>query len=228
MTNYIGPYELGPGGENEGIYVGDSRVLAETIPDESVDLVFTDPPYAKKYLWCYKWLAQESVRVLKPGGLCVTLCGHFYVLQAAQGMMQHMDYFWLGGMIHRGPHSAICPRQMWASWKPMLWFVKPGAKTIKKWTFDMWTSRSADKRFHTWGQPESHAAYYISRLSLPDEIVWEPFCGGGTVPSACKRLGRQYLAFEIEEEMGEIARERVRTAPMPLFILEPEQKEIPW
>ena len=37
----LGPYELGPGGECEGIYTGDARILSEQIPDESVDLIFT-------------------------------------------------------------------------------------------------------------------------------------------------------------------------------------------
>lgn len=46
---------------------GDAIELAKShIPDGSVDLIFTDPPYPKEYHYCYEWLAYEAVRVLKP------------------------------------------------------------------------------------------------------------------------------------------------------------------
>ncbi|MFQ4145920.1 site-specific DNA-methyltransferase [Chlorogloeopsis sp. ULAP02] len=65
------------------LYQGDCLKLLSALPDESVDLVFADPPFnlgkeygegvsdrmeADKYLiWSQKWLDQ-SIRVLKPGG----------------------------------------------------------------------------------------------------------------------------------------------------------------
>ena len=61
----------------------DAIDLLKTIPDESIDLVITDPPFniGKKYdgnyndhlkfeeylAWCYKWL-DELARVIKIGG----------------------------------------------------------------------------------------------------------------------------------------------------------------
>jgi DNA modification methylase len=42
----LGPYKLGfNSDENVGIYTGDARELSRAIPDESVDLIFTDPVY---------------------------------------------------------------------------------------------------------------------------------------------------------------------------------------
>ena len=42
----LGPYLLGPNNTPEnGIYTGDAWELARAIPDESVDLIFTDPVY---------------------------------------------------------------------------------------------------------------------------------------------------------------------------------------
>ena len=45
------------------------------IADNSIDLIFTDPPYPREYLPCYDWLAKESMRVLKPGGFVLAMCG---------------------------------------------------------------------------------------------------------------------------------------------------------
>lgn len=65
------------------LYQGDCLKLLSALPDESVDLVFADPPFnlgkeygegvsdqmeVNKYLsWSKQWLG-ESIRVLKPGG----------------------------------------------------------------------------------------------------------------------------------------------------------------
>lgn len=51
------------------IITGDARELAKQIPDESVDMVFTDPVYEN--IDDYRWLAETAARVLKPGGACL-------------------------------------------------------------------------------------------------------------------------------------------------------------
>lgn len=56
---------------------------AQRLPlaDNSADLVFADPPYARKHLDCYDWLAQESARALRPGSFVLAMCGGSYVNQ---------------------------------------------------------------------------------------------------------------------------------------------------
>lgn len=64
------------------LYVSDAIKWLQAIESESVDLVFTDPPYNLNYnydlyddkmpegeylTWCYEWLT-ELVRILKPSG----------------------------------------------------------------------------------------------------------------------------------------------------------------
>jgi len=42
----LGPYEVGPNDTMEnGIFLGDCRELAKAIPDESIDLIYLDPPF---------------------------------------------------------------------------------------------------------------------------------------------------------------------------------------
>jgi ParB-like chromosome segregation protein Spo0J len=52
---------------------GDFIEKSKEIPDSSVDLIFTDPPYAVEYLWLYGELAKVAERLLKP---CRCLCFH--------------------------------------------------------------------------------------------------------------------------------------------------------
>ena len=47
---------------------GDFRQRLDDLPDDSVDLIFTDPPYHKKHLPLYGDLAEVAGRVLRLGG----------------------------------------------------------------------------------------------------------------------------------------------------------------
>jgi len=44
------------------------------------------------------------------------------------------------------------------------------------------------------------------------------------VPAMCKQLGRRWLAFEIDTDVAESARERIRHTQMPLFV---EHEQLP-
>ncbi len=59
------------------IVTGDARELAKAIPDESVDLVFTDPVYDR--IDDYRWLAETAARVLKPDRACLVFAGIGYL-----------------------------------------------------------------------------------------------------------------------------------------------------
>jgi len=45
---------------------GDFNGKSKGIPDNSIDLIFTDPPYAVEILHLYSELAKIAERVLKP------------------------------------------------------------------------------------------------------------------------------------------------------------------
>lgn len=75
---YLGPYLLGPNNTKwQGIYTGDNRTLMQYIPDASVNLIVTSPPYdgLRKYngKWSFDFeaLAAHAYRILKPGGVMV-------------------------------------------------------------------------------------------------------------------------------------------------------------
>ena len=62
---------------------------------------------------------------------------------------------------------------------------------------------------HDWGQDQSEVEYLLEKLTQPGELVVEPFCGGGSVPAAAKKLGRRWIATEIDETTALIARKRL-------------------
>jgi site-specific DNA-methyltransferase (adenine-specific) len=74
----LGPYRLGydPADDNAGIYTGDAIELLKVLPDESIDLVVTSPPYDDLrtyggHSWDFFSIAKQLIRVIKPGGVIV-------------------------------------------------------------------------------------------------------------------------------------------------------------
>src|SRR6266480_3197345 len=78
------------------ITLGNCRELSKKIPDESIDLVFCDPPYLRENIEdnIYGWLAEEANRVLKPGGFCLAYVGDIWKYHAMLQMGQHLTYHW--------------------------------------------------------------------------------------------------------------------------------------
>jgi DNA modification methylase len=211
------------------IVTGDARELAKRIPDESVDLIFTDPPYPREFLPLYGWLAETAARVLKPGGSVMALCGHAYLPTILDMMREHLNYHWLNCQYQPTATSTATfwPRMVFIRWKPLVWFVK-GKYTNRFIIQDGVSPAMQDKRFHWWGQPEDSAMYWLFEMlqRLENSITLDPLAGGGTVPAVCKMLGRNYIAFEIDPDTAERARERVRNTQPPLFVLQPEQSDM--
>ena len=58
---------------------GDFRQLSKTIPNESIELIFTDPPYAAEFVPLYEDLAVIAHNVLEEEGSLVTYVGHYAI-----------------------------------------------------------------------------------------------------------------------------------------------------
>lgn len=227
MIDHLGPYLLGPNDTPEnGIYTGDARELAKAIPDESVDLVFTDPPYPKQYagVWPVLRILGETLR---NGRRLMTLCGHYQIPEVLAVIGISLTYDWIIANTAPGKTAAMFQKRVWATWKPCLVFRRGTLDKYANFANDLFVSDKTAfthaKEFHRWGQGAPFFAYYIDRWSEPGDIIVDPFTGGGTVPAVCKMLGRRYLAFEIDPDTAQLARDRVRDTQPPLFVPEPEQ-----
>jgi DNA modification methylase len=61
-------------------------------------------------------------------------------------------------------------------------------------------------------KPEKLMERLIKASSNPSDLVFDPFCGSGTVPVVCQRLGRRFVACEINADYCRIAEERMAKA----------------
>src|SRR5258707_5074587 len=141
------------------ITTGDARELAKQIPDNSIDLIFTDPPYHREHLPLYGWLAEESARILKPGGLLMTYAGLAYKNQVMAMLGSRLEYFWDYAILHPGRGSMFWPRMTISAYKSLLAFSKGECKPRHKVQGAIVSKR--DKTYHEWGQGLNAIVYYI-------------------------------------------------------------------
>ena len=196
--------------EVDGLYLGDFREIGDKIPDASVDLIFTDPPYDRKAIELYDGLGEFASRVLRPGGSLIAYIGQIQLPGAVADLSRHLRYWWTCSCYHSGP-SLLRMNEYGIvnGWKPMLWFVKETRGDKTTFINDVATG-SREKSHHEWQQSEAEARYFIELLTDPDGFVVDPFCGGGTTPVACIGLGRKWAAFEIDHANMSRASERIK------------------
>jgi site-specific DNA-methyltransferase (adenine-specific) len=65
------------------------------------------------------------------------------------------------------------------------------------------------KGWHGCQMPEQVLGRIIRACSRPGELVLDPFTGSGTTLAVAKKLGREFLGFELSEQYAARANERL-------------------
>lgn len=188
------------------VWLGDFKEIGQRIPDDSVDLIFTDPPYARVDL--YGALAEFGKRALRPGGLCLAYSGEYHLPQIFEVLAEHLQYLWTCAIWHTGGEQQFIPLKIRIGWKPILAFYKPPKTVWWDWFSDA-TSGGKDKRFHDWQQSEAEAAHYLTSLCPAGGLVVDPMCGTGTTLIAAKKLGLQYIGIDEDISQVRVAQARL-------------------
>jgi len=163
------------------IIMGDCLEVLKGIPDESIDLVFADPPYglAKKngLGWKYskhvtlqeawdifskddffdfniRWVT-ECMRILKHGG-SIWVCGSFHNIYQLGFILQHLDAKINNSIIWFKPNAQpnITCRMFTESTEHLIWGTKNHTKT--KWMFNynlMKTMNNGKQMRNVWEIP---------------------------------------------------------------------------
>ena len=141
--------------ENIRLIHGDFQEKGNEIPDDSIDLIFTNPPYDEGSLPLYRDLGILACRVLKPGGSLV-LFGAYSLISSANLIEQSgLKYIHTIAVIHSGACGMDYPNHIRLKWKPMLWFVKGTKPNTAGIIEDVIYSAPPDKSLHEVGTKSS-------------------------------------------------------------------------
>lgn len=198
---------------DQNIIIGDYRTSGNVLASNSVDLIFTDPPFDKRHIRQYADLGQFAARVLKPGGSLITYLGDYALPEILSHVLQSRElrFWWPLAVLHAGQTRVLDKFGVAVRHKTLLWFVK-GGQRARKHQVDTLVLSQRDKRHHRWQQGLTEAAYYIARLTPPGGLVVDPYAGSGTTCLAALRTGRRYLAFERNSPTARRARARLAAA----------------
>lgn len=174
------------------------------LPSESIDMIFSDPPYVKDLLYTYQWLANEAERVLKPGKFIAVMCGGNNLNKIMRWFDEAgLEFYWcyhLGlsgvpaGIVwkHGNRNKPIAIRT-----KNVIVYSK-GYALARTATTGLYWAGGEDKHYHHWGQDVDSHRYYIDCFSADGDLILDPMVGGGTTAIACKLLGRRWIVGDID------------------------------
>ena len=199
------------------------------VADSSIDLIFTDPPYAAEFLDCYRWLASEALRVLRVEGFVLCMCGRSYINQIFRMFDDAgLTYFYELQQKSGGPAPTVYRDNTHEGGYPLLARTKsvlayskgPGRPRVGNMAnlFDTGAEWTLSKRYHAWGQDVASARYWIDHFSGPGELVLDPFVGGGTTIIAAEVIGRRAIGFDIDPEALRTTKARRETSQLPTVL----------
>ncbi len=237
------------------VHHGDALEILKQYPDNSIDLVFADPPYnldknynvytdeqsREEYLtWCNSWL-REYVRILKP-------TGSLYVLNLPRWTMYHATFLnqylyfqnWIVWDALSEPRGKLMPAHY-----GLLFYTKHptnftfnydaiGAIDARYYCLrsacirkrklegvdekepltDIWwdvhrIKHRRDRDYHPCQLPDKLLERIILLSTHEGDVVLDALAGTGTTAVVAARLGRRYVAIDIDEYYVRITRQKI-------------------
>jgi hypothetical protein len=177
--------------------VGDFREVLADIPDNSVPLILTDPPYEIAALPLWLGLADFAKRKLIPGGSLICYFGgasvnKLYRIFDDAGLEHHF-----AGWLQHDKSQRLAGKFVIPQGKSILWYVK-GFRRGRTLVPNMVSDSIRDKSEHNWAQGDGGIRVWIHHLSEPGETIVDPFCGPETWGRIATSMGRRWIGSDIE------------------------------
>jgi len=216
------------------IYLMDCLEGLKMIPDESVDLILTDPPYGINFVpqregsrerlgdtpiandeligedWCVWFIpiCKELFRVLKKDSVAYFFSGfnpyYYYYSLINCGFSIKANIIWVKNNFGIGYHFRRQYEQVLVAFKG---FPKTPDKAMSDVIFEKKVDGMA--LLHSCQKPENLIRVLLKQYSNDNNLVLDPFMGSGTTAICSKQLGRRFIGFEIEQKYIDIANERL-------------------
>jgi DNA modification methylase len=241
------------------IIKGDCLDKMLDLPDNSVDLIFADPPYnlqLKQKLWrpnqtlvnavdddwdqfrdftsydefSYAWLKQCR-RLLKEQGT-IWVIGSYHNIFRLGKIMQDIGFWLLNDVIwvKTNPMPNFRGVRFTNAHETLIWASR---QQQSKYTFNYRAMKNLNgdlqmrsdwliplctgperlkingKKAHSTQKPEALLFRIIVSSSNPGDIVLDPFFGTGTTGVVAKRMGRNWIGIERDENYVELAQNRI-------------------
>lgn len=199
--------------ERINLKFGDFNIVLDSIEDNSIDLILTDPAYPKEYLHTWRELADFAQRKLKPSGLMIAYSGQYHLPKVLQMLGKKLHYYWPFCLEHKGKTQIVNHKNVMCGWKPILIYQKAPKRKFDQTILDVIGGGKRQKKHHVWEQDTTGFKQLMELFSHENDLICDPFVGGGTVPYLCKKLNRRFVGAEIDEQSYNISLNRINEEP---------------
>lgn len=221
------------------LFHGDCQELMHSIPDNSIDLVVTGPPYktvaggcgtkknalsgvlgqGKKTSKSGTLFAQNTItfaewvpevyRVLKDGAHCYIMINGRN-LSSLQGECEKAGFKYQNLLVWN--KGNLTPNKWYMNQCEFILMLRKGrAKNIKNLGSSTLINvpNIIGKKVHPTEKPVALMEIFVNNSSDIQDIVFDPFAGSGSTGVACRNSGREFVGAEIDAEYFEIASKRI-------------------
>ena len=211
----------------------------KNIPNESIDLIVTDPPYPttsrgnagnsggmlqkdinkKGKVFTHnnincKEYAPEFYRLLKDGSHCYVMTNHINLIDMLNTFTDVGFHFIKSLIWNKG--NKIMGQYYMSQYEYILFFRKGKGKKINNCgTSDILsisnkkTKDKNGKNIHDTEKPVELMEVLVNNSSQENELVLDPFMGVGSTGIACIKNKRNFIGIELDENYFNIAKERI-------------------
>ncbi|SMB96257.1 DNA modification methylase [Thermanaeromonas toyohensis ToBE] len=214
-----------------GFKQGDARSLVGELPEESVRLLLTDPPYGMEYRSNRRWASQapEVIRndrqeeafalleeVIKASLPKLQKDAHVLVFCSWRGEPKVREILENAGLTVKGSlvwvkeeHSAGDVRGAFAPRHERIIHAVKGSPEVSPRKPDVFYVPRAKRELHPAEKPVELLKQLIECTTAEGDLVLDPFAGVASTCVAALELGRVFVGFEIDGEYYEKGRERL-------------------
>ena len=227
--------------ETDVIHTKDCIQGIEELPNESIDLVITSPPYynsAHKYQrgsgFHYNrdvgeplYVIFDMLEVLYPklkedGLVCLNICfsygetGVMRPFDIIERVRKKIGYF-INDLIIWHKNNPIPLKNRLTNAYEFIFVLSKhpiGKYYTEEYTHNVWKFPvSSGVKGHSAVFPEELPALCLKHFSKEGDLILDPFIGSGTTAVACKKNNRRFIGFDIDPQYKQICEERLSVIP---------------
>ena len=205
---------------------GDCFELLKDIPDESVDMILTDPPYGMNFQSSHRktkyekikgdsnldWLddfVNEIYRVSKPNTAHYVFCSFHHIDKFKQAIERKFKIknilTWVKNNTSMGDLKGdFAPKT------EFIIFFHKGRRLINgRRDPNVLEFKKTQNQLHPTQKPVDMTEYLIEKFSDEGDLILDPFMGSGTTGIACINTNRNFIGMELDVSYFEVAKGRI-------------------